>query len=199
MGVIRVIDSYKVPAVDSNHEDTSNWQLQGSCSGLSSYCTCGGMACPCPWGLGALIWPASQLTYVVWPHCHWFQCCHLCTVLLVTWLVWMSSYVAHKFTKKKKYFCEYQHICLLVTVCLLEQNRNGQLSRSTARLGNPGLISVDLSCNKDIYISFSFLVFFLGSFDNFMHTSAHSLFLWLYYDDTSSCMPWHLQKFLKFL
>ena len=34
-GTIRVIDSYKVPTVDSNHEDTSHWQLQGSRSGVS--------------------------------------------------------------------------------------------------------------------------------------------------------------------
>ena len=36
-GTIRVIDSYKVPAVDSNH-----------------ILHVGGMACPCPQGLGAL-------------------------------------------------------------------------------------------------------------------------------------------------
>ena len=33
-GTIKVTDSYRVPAVDSNHEDTSHGQLQGSCSGL---------------------------------------------------------------------------------------------------------------------------------------------------------------------
>ena len=34
-GTKRVIDSYKVPAVDSNYEDTSHWQSQGSRSGVS--------------------------------------------------------------------------------------------------------------------------------------------------------------------
>ena len=33
-GIIRVIESYKVPAVDPNHEDTSHWQLQYSSSEL---------------------------------------------------------------------------------------------------------------------------------------------------------------------
>ena len=39
---IRVIDSYKFPIVDSNHEDSSHGQLQVSHSGLLSYRTCGG-------------------------------------------------------------------------------------------------------------------------------------------------------------
>ena len=34
-GTIIVIDSHKVPAMDSNHENTWHWQLQGYCSGVS--------------------------------------------------------------------------------------------------------------------------------------------------------------------
>ena len=43
-GTLSIIDSYRIPALDSNHEDTSQWQLQGSRSGVSL-----------PRGLGALI------------------------------------------------------------------------------------------------------------------------------------------------
>ena len=83
-------------------------------------------------------------------------------------------------------------------LCIGSRLPAGLLNRSVARLGKPGIISVDLICNKEIYMSV--LVskhFFMVLF--YKHYASTSPLLWWLYDDcTVWCMPSPLQKFLNF-
>ena len=49
----------------------------------------------------------------------------------------------------------------------------------------------------DIYVSISFIIFFIVPFMNLMHASACPLLCWFYSDDTACHMPSILQKFLN--
>ena len=70
------------------------------------------------------------------------------------------------------------------------------LNRSVTGLGSVRDNCVDIICNKDI--SMSVLVsqhFFIVLFRNIMHSSACTLLLWLYDDDTACQMLSFLWKF----
>ena len=63
------------------------------------------------------------------------------------------------------------------------------LNGSMVSLGCPGLIDVNLMCNKEIYVSISFITFFIFLIMNFINGSACPLLGWLFDDHTACHMP----------